>query len=52
MELAMLDEAIQGLAKKFPNAQDGIQMMMKGLRKVQASASASSGPQNVPAPPR
>ena len=52
IKLAMLGQAIQGLAKEFPNGQQGVQMMMKGLQMIQSSAAAASGPQNVPAPPR
>ena len=52
IKLAMLGQAIQGLAKEFPGGQEGIQMMMQGLQKVQASASAQSAPQQPPAPPR
>jgi len=52
IKLAMLGQAIQGLAKEFPGGQEGIQMMMKGLQQVQASASAQSAPQQPPAPPR
>jgi hypothetical protein len=48
----MLGQAIQGLARDFPGAQEGIQMMMQGLQKVQASASAQSSPQQSAAPPR
>jgi hypothetical protein len=52
IKLTMLGQAIQGLARDFPGAQEGIQMMMQGLQKVQASASAASSPQQSPAPPR
>jgi hypothetical protein len=48
----MLGQAIQGLAKEFPNGQQGVQMMLKGLQMIQSSAAAASGPQSVPAPPR
>jgi hypothetical protein len=52
IKLAMLSQAIQGLAKEFPQGQQGIQMMLKGLQMIQASASAASAPQQPPAPPR
>jgi hypothetical protein len=48
----MLSQIIQGLAQQFPQAQQGIQMMMKGLDMVQRSAAAGSAPQQPPAPPR
>lgn len=48
----MLGQLIKGLAQEFPGAQEGIQMMMQGLQKVQASASAASTPAPQPAPPR
>ena len=51
-KLAYLAQAIQGLAKDFPQGQQGIKMMLDGLRQVQASASAQSAPQQNPAPPR
>lgn len=52
IKLAMLGQLIQGLAQQFPQGQEGIQMMLQGLRKLQASASAQSAPQQPPAPPR
>ena len=52
VKLAMLGQLIQGLAQDFPGGQQGIQMMMKGLQMVQASASAASAPQQPAAPPR
>lgn len=52
IKLAMLSQAIQSLAQQFPQAQDGIQMMMKGLQRVQASAASSASPQQPPTPPR
>jgi len=52
IKLAMLGQLIQGLAQQFPQAQQGIKMMLDGLRQVQASASASSSPQQPAAPPR
>lgn len=52
IKLAMLGQLIQGLAQQFPQAQQGIKMMLDGLRMVQASASASSAPQQPAAPPR
>jgi hypothetical protein len=52
IKLTMLGQLIRGLATEFPQAQEGIQMMMQGLQKVQASASAGSTPQQPPAPPR
>jgi hypothetical protein len=48
----MLGQLIQGLAQQFPQGQQGIKMMLDGLRMVQASASANSSPQQPPAPPR
>jgi hypothetical protein len=51
-KLAMLSQLIQSLAQQFPQAEQGIQMMMKGLQMVQASASAGSSLQQPPAPPR
>ena len=52
VKLAMLSQLIQGLAQQFPQGQQGIQMMLKGLQMIQASASAGSAPQQAPAPPR
>lgn len=52
IKLAMLGQLIQGLAQQFPQAQQGIKMMLDGLRQVQASASANSAPQQPAAPPR
>lgn len=52
IKLAMLGQLIQGLAQQFPQGQQGIKMMLDGLRMVQASASANSSPQQPPAPPR
>lgn len=52
VKLAMLGQLIQGLAQQFPQGQQGIEMMMKGLQMIQASASAGSAPQQAPAPPR
>lgn len=52
VKLAMLAQLIQGLAQQFPQGQEGIQMMMQGLQKLQASASAASTPQQSAAPPR
>jgi hypothetical protein len=48
----MLGQLIQGLAQQFPQAQQGIKMMLDGLRQVQASASAQSAPAQPAAPPR
>jgi len=48
----MLGQLIEGLAQQFPQGQQGIQMMLKGLRMVQASAAAGSAPQQPAAPPR
>jgi hypothetical protein len=48
----MLGQLIQGLAKEFPQGQQGIKMMLDGLRMLQASASAGSAPQQQAAPPR
>lgn len=52
IKLAMLGQLIQGLAQQFPQAQQGIKMMLDGLRMVQSSASANSAPQQPAAPPR
>jgi hypothetical protein len=52
MKLAMLGQLITGLAKEFPQGAEGIKMMMDGLRKVQASASAQSSAAQPTAPPR
>ncbi len=51
IKLAMLAQVIQGLSKDFPGADQGIKMMLEGLRQVQASASAQSVPQQNAAPP-
>jgi hypothetical protein len=48
----MLGQVILGLAKEFPQGQEGIKMMMDGLRKVQASASAQTSAPQPAAPPR
>ncbi|HWF62934.1 MAG TPA: hypothetical protein VN666_21860 [Nitrospira sp.] len=52
IKLTMLGQLIEGLAQQFPQGQQGIQMMLKGLRMVQASAAAGSAPQQPAAPPR
>ncbi len=52
IKLAMLGQLIQGLAQQFPQGQQGIKMMLDGLRMVQASASAQSAPAQPAAPPR
>jgi hypothetical protein len=52
IKLAMLGQLIQGLSQQFPQGQQGIKMMLDGLRMIQASASAQSGPQQPAAPPR
>lgn len=52
IKLAMLGQLIQGLAQQFPQGQQGIKMMLDGLKMVQSSAAASSTPQPQPAPPR
>lgn len=52
LKLAMLAQVIQGLSAQFPAADQGIKMMMDGLRQVQASVSAQSVPQQSAAPPR
>lgn len=52
IKLAMLGQLIQGLAQQFPQGQQGIKMMLDGLRMIQASASANSTPQQPAAPPR
>ena len=48
----MLGQLIQGLSQQFPNAPQGIKMMLDGLKMIQASASANSAPQQPAAPPR
>ncbi len=52
MKLALLAQLIQGLAQQFPQGQQGIQMMLNGLRMIQASASAQAAPPQPAAPPR
>jgi hypothetical protein len=52
IKLAMLGQLIQGLAQQFPQGQQGIKMMLDGLRMVQSSASAQSTPPQPAAPPR
>lgn len=52
IKLAMLGQMIQGLAQQFPQGQQGIKMMLDGLRQIQSSASAQSTPQPPAAPPR
>ena len=52
IKLAMLGQLIEGLARQFPQAQQGIKMMLDGLRQVQASASSQSSPAQPAAPPR
>lgn len=52
IKLAMMGEMIKGLAQQFPQGQQGVQMMLKGLQMVQSSAAASSTPQPPAAPPR
>lgn len=52
IKLAMLGQLIQGLAKDFPQGQQGIKQMLDGLRQIQASASAASTPPPPAAPPR
>ena len=52
IKLAMLGQLIQGLSQQFPQAQQGITMMLNGLRMIQASASGQSTPAQPTAPPR
>ncbi|MDE2099394.1 MAG: hypothetical protein KGL39_19235 [Patescibacteria group bacterium] len=52
IKLAMLGQLIQGMAQQFPQGQQGIKMMMDGLRLLQQSASAQSTPPQPAAPPR
>ena len=52
IKLAMLGQLIQGLSQQFPQAQQGITMMLNGLRMIQASASGQSTPPQPSAPPR
>ena len=47
----MLSQAIQGLARDFPQGQQGIKMMMDGLRQLQGIAVAQGGQQQPAAPP-
>ena len=51
IKLAMLSQAIQGLAKDFPQGQQGIKMMMDGLRQLQGIAATQGGQQQPAAPP-
>ena len=51
IKLAMLSQAIQGLAKDFPQGQQGIKMMMDGLRQLQGIAATQGAPQQPAAPP-
>jgi hypothetical protein len=48
----MLGQLIQGLSQQFPQGQQGIKMMLDGLRQVQSSAAAQSAPPQPAAPPR
>ncbi|HEY3620756.1 MAG TPA: hypothetical protein VGK96_28465 [Candidatus Sulfotelmatobacter sp.] len=52
IKLAMLGQLIQGLATQFPGGQQGIKMMLDGLRMVQSSAAAQAAPPPQAAPPR
>jgi len=52
IKLTMLGQLIQGLAKEFPQGQQGIKMMLDGLKMIQSSASAASTPPPQAAPPR
>jgi len=52
IKLAMLGQLIQGLAQQFPQGQQGIKMMLDGLKMVQGSAAAASTPPPQAAPPR
>jgi len=52
IKLTMLGQLIQGLAKEFPQGQQGIKMMLDGLRMLQSTAAAGSAPQQQPTPPR
>jgi hypothetical protein len=52
IKLTMLGELIKGLSQQFPQGQQGIKMMLDGLKMLQASASAASAPQQPAAPPR
>lgn len=52
VKLAMMAQMIRSLAQEFPQGQEGVQMMLQGLQKIQASASAASSPQQPAAPPR
>ena len=52
IKLMMLGQAIQELAKEFPGGQQGIKMMMDGLKLLQGiSASQSAPPAGGAAPP-
>lgn len=52
MKLAMLAQLVQGLAQQFPQGQQGIKMMLDGLKMIQSSAAAASTPPPQAAPPR
>jgi len=52
IKLAMLGQLIQGLSAQFPQAQQGIKMMMDGLRQIQSSLAAGSAQQQPPTPPQ
>lgn len=52
LKLAMMGQTIQALAKDYPQGQQGIKMMLDGLKMVQSSAAAASSPQPPAAPPR
>lgn len=52
IKLAMLQQMITGLAQQFPQGQQGIKMMLDGLRMIQAGAAGGSTPPPQAAPPR
>ena len=51
MKLAALSQAIQQIGQQYPNATQGVQMMLQGLRLVQAAAMAQQAPAPAAAPP-
>jgi hypothetical protein len=47
----MLSQAIQGLAREYPQGGQAIKMMMDGLRQLQGIAASTSAPTQGAAPP-
>ena len=52
IQLAMLGQVIQGLARQYPQGAQAIQTMMQGLRQLQGIAQAQSTPAQPAAPPQ